>query len=69
MGTYVTISLEKKHNKAISASFDLIQKIEDSLSTYDNNATLSKLNKTHSIPFDNYLAEAMTLSKRLLQRD
>ena len=63
MGTYVTISLEEKHNKEISASFDLIQKIEDSLSTYDNNATLAKLNKTHAVPFDNYLAEAITLSK------
>ena len=63
MGTYVTISLEEKHNKEISASFDLIKKIEDSLSTYDNNATLSKLNKTHAVPFDNYLAETITLSK------
>ena len=51
MGTYVTLSLEEKHNKEISASFDLIQKIEDSLSTYDPNATLAKLNKTHSVAF------------------
>ena len=63
MGTYVTLSLEEKHNKEISASFDLIQKIEDSLSTYDPNATLAKLNQTHSVPFDSYLAEAITLSK------
>ena len=63
MGTYVTISLEEKYNKEISNSFDLVQKIEDSLSTYDPDATLAKLNQTHTVPFDNYLAEAITLSK------
>ena len=63
MGTYVTLSLDEKHNSEISDSFDLIQKIEDSLSTYDQKATLAKLNRTHSIPFDHYLAEAITLSK------
>ncbi len=63
MGTYVTLSLPEKDNTQISASFDLIQKIEDSLSTYDPNAKLSILNQTHKIPYDRYLAEAITLSK------
>ncbi len=63
MGTYVTISLEEQQNKEISASFDLVQNIEDSLSTYDPNATLAKLNKTHSVPLDHSLSEAITLSK------
>ena len=67
MGTYVTISLEEKHNKEISASFALIQKIADSLSTYDTNATLAKLNQTHSVAFDSYLEEAITLSKTYYQ--
>jgi len=63
MGTYVSISLPGKNNVQISASFDLIQNIEDSLSTYDPNATLSRLNKNHKVPYDLYLAEAITLSK------
>ena len=63
MGTYVTISLPEKRNKDISRSFDLVQKIEDSLSSYDPNATLSKLNQTHTVPYDAYLAEAIRLSK------
>ncbi len=63
MGTYVTISLEEKYNQEISTSFDLVQEIEDSLSTYDPNAVLSKLNKIHTVPFDSYLSEAITLSK------
>ena len=63
MGTYVTISLPEKQNRDISLSFDLIQTIEDSLSTYDTNATLAKLNRTHLVPYDTYLAEAIKLSK------
>ncbi len=63
MGTYVTITLPQTNNAQISASFDLIQKIEDSLSTYDPNATLSKLNKDHKVSYDPYLAEAINLSK------
>ena len=63
MGTYVSISLSEKHNDQISASFDLIQTIEDSLSTYDPNATLFLLNKNHKVPYDPYLAETINLSK------
>ncbi len=63
MGTYVTILLEEKYNQEISTSFDLVQEIEDSLSTYDPNAVLSKLNKIHTVPFDSYLSEAIILSK------
>jgi len=63
MGTYVSISLPETNNDAISSSFNLIQNIEDSLSTYDPTATLSKLNKTHTVPYDHYLAEAIKLSK------
>jgi len=57
--------LEDKYNQEISASFDLVQAIENSLSTYDPNATLAKLNRTHTVPFDDYLAEAITLSKNI----
>ena len=63
MGTYVTISLLQEHNNKVSSSFDLIQNIEDSLSTYDPNATLSKLNKNHNVPYDHFLAESIELSK------
>jgi len=63
MGTYVTITLPQTNNAQISASFDLIQKIEDSLSTYNPNATLSKLNKDHKVSYDPYLSEAINLSK------
>lgn len=63
MGTFVSITLPQKHTQEITKSFELIKQIEDSLSTYDSNATLYKLNKTHSVKYEPYLAEAISLSK------
>jgi len=63
MGTFVSISLPQKDKQEISKSFELLKHIEDSLSTYDETATLTKLNKTHHIKYDMYLAEAITLSR------
>ncbi len=63
MGTFVSISLPEKHNQQIARSFELIQRLEDSLSTYDESATLAKLNRNHQVAYDPYLAEALTLSR------
>ncbi|MBT8344629.1 MAG: FAD:protein FMN transferase, partial [Sulfurovum sp.] len=63
MGTYATISLPQENNSQISSSFELVQKIEDSLSTYNPDATLSKLNKKHKVEYDTFLAESIALSK------
>ena len=63
MGTFVSISLPQKYNQEITKSFELLKRIEDSLSTYDESATLAKLNKNHQIKYDPYLAEALTLSR------
>ena len=63
MGTFATITLAQKNNAQITSSFDLIQSIENSLSTYDPNASLAKLNNIHKIKHDPYLVEAINLSK------
>lgn len=63
MGTFVSITLPKKDNDTLTRSFELVKAIEDSLSTYDPNASLFLLNKTHRVAFDHYLAEAIILSK------
>lgn len=63
MGTFVSITLPQACNQEITKSFELLKHIEDSLSTYDSNATLAKLNKTHRVESDAYLSEAITLSK------
>ncbi len=63
MGTFVSISLPQKYNQEITKSFELLKRIEDSLSTYDDTATLATLNKRHHVKYDIYLAEAITLSR------
>ena len=63
MGTFVNITLPQADNDKITKSFELIKRIEDSLSTYDSHATLAKLNKIHQVKLDPYLAEAITLSR------
>ena len=63
MGTFVSISLPQKYNQEITRSFELLKRIEASLSTYDDTATLAKLNKIHHVKYDMYLAEAIELSR------
>ncbi|TNF43425.1 MAG: FAD:protein FMN transferase, partial [Epsilonproteobacteria bacterium] len=63
MGTFVDITLPQEYNQEMTKSFELLKRIEDSLSTYDPNATLAKLNKTHHVASDTYLSEAIKLSK------
>lgn len=65
MGTYVSISLPKEHNKEISRSFEKIRQIEDSLSSYDEQSHLYKLNQTHHIGYDTHLAKALKASQKL----
>jgi len=63
MGTFISITLPETESEHHTKSFELIKHIENSLSTYDPNASLFKLNKTHQIVFDPYLAEAIMLSQ------
>ncbi|WP_294951885.1 FAD:protein FMN transferase [Sulfurovum sp.] len=63
MGTYVTVTLPSGHNREISHTFKLLKDIEGSLSTFDRNASLYRLNHTHRISYDACLAEALERSK------
>jgi len=67
MGTFVHITLPSPYNPQISQSFRLIKKIEDSLSSYDSEALVYRLNVEHQVPYDDYLAEALQLSKTYYQ--
>lgn len=67
MGTYVSITLSANHNAQISEAFAHIKKIENSLSNYDPDASLWKLNATHHVKNDPCLAEALRLSQAYYQ--
>ncbi len=64
MGTFIHITLPKKDNRQISQSFNLIREIEHSLSSYDKEALVYKLNHSHKVPYDLYLAQALRDSKQ-----
>lgn len=64
MGTFVTLTLSSSHQAHISESFKKIKEIENSLSSYDTNASIYRLNQKHSIAYDRYVAEALQLSQQ-----
>ena len=63
MGTFVQLSLPSQYNIQTSQSFNLIRKIEHSLSSYDSEALVYMLNHTHKVKADSYLLEAIEKSK------
>jgi len=62
MGTFVTISIEDKHRELIEPVFILLKHIEASLSSYNKNSPIFKLNMNKSAQLDNYSYEALKLS-------
>ena len=67
MGTFVHITLPSPYNPQISQSFKRIKEIEHSLSSYDSEALVYRLNLAHNVPYDDYLDEALKLSKKYYQ--
>jgi thiamine biosynthesis lipoprotein len=67
MGTFAHITLPKNENKQISRSFQQMKEIERSLSSYDPEALVYRLNQTHEVPYDTTLAEAIMASKQYYQ--
>jgi len=67
MGTFVHITLPSQYNPQISQSFSLIKEIEHSLSSYDSEALVYRLNLKKHVHYDNYLDEALQDSKTYYQ--
>ncbi|HIQ26900.1 MAG TPA: FAD:protein FMN transferase [Sulfurovum sp.] len=64
MGTFVHITLPEQNNRQVSQSFMLIREIEHSLSSYDKEALVYKLNHDHKVFYDDYLIQAIQDSKQ-----
>ena len=62
MGTFVTISVDKPHKSLIEPAFSLLKKIDDSLSSFNENSPIYKLNKSKSAQLNFYSSEALKLS-------
>ena len=62
MGTFVSIAVDMQHKELISPAFNLLQTIESSLSSFDKNSSIYKLNHDKSAKLDRYSYEALKLS-------
>ena len=62
MGTFVSVSMEDK--KYFNSVFEIFSDVENSLSSYKKNALVYKLNKNRRVILDEYLYEALLLSKK-----
>ncbi|CAA6827874.1 MAG: Thiamin biosynthesis lipoprotein ApbE [uncultured Sulfurovum sp.] len=62
MGTFVSITLDKKNEKEIQKGFTLLKKIEKSLSSYDKQSLLYQLNLNKSVISDRFLLECIQKS-------
>lgn len=63
MSTFVTITTDEKNEKQINDGFEIMKGVEMSLSSYNKDAKVTELNKNLHVALDNYLFEALTLSK------
>ena len=68
MGTFISISLDENYSNLTEDGFNIIKDVELSLSSYDSNAQIFKLNKNKKISIDNYTYEALELSKKYYEQ-
>ncbi len=62
MGTFVTLCVESAHKELIEPSFEILGNIDKSLSSFDKNSPIYKLNHNKSAKLDSYSYEAFQLS-------
>ncbi len=64
MGTYATITVPQEKRKEQQKAFEILYAVEHSLSSYDPNADIYKLNHNRTVSLSPYSYEALLLSKR-----
>lgn len=68
MATLVTITADKEDENLIADGFNIMKSVEMSLSSYDPKANVFLLNKNLHTKVDNYLYEALLLSKEYYEK-
>jgi thiamine biosynthesis lipoprotein len=64
MGTFISISLDENNSKQVENCFNIFKDVEHSLSSYDYDAQIFKLNKNKKIEMDSYTYQALKLSEK-----
>lgn len=68
MGTFVSISTQARSSHLIEHGFSIFKAVESSLSSYDPNAKIYKLNQNKHILIDNYTYESLKLSQKYYEK-
>ncbi|QSZ43095.1 FAD:protein FMN transferase [Sulfurimonas aquatica] len=61
MGTIVTLSLEENNKRHFKPAFEILNEVENSLSSYKKSSQISLLNKNKRATLDSYSYEALCL--------
>jgi thiamine biosynthesis lipoprotein len=62
MGTFVSLSVDETHRELLKPSFTLLKSIDASISSFDKNSFIYRLNQNKSTRLDSYAYEALKLS-------
>jgi len=68
MGTLATLSAPLSQKEVLQKGFDRLMSVEKSLSSYDSQALIYRLNKTLHVRLDRDSYEALSLSKRYYEQ-
>lgn len=64
MSTFVTITADERYTDLITDGFEIIKEVEMSLSSYNPDAKIYRLNKNRHAELDTFSYEALSLSKK-----
>lgn len=68
MGTFVSLSVPKQNKPLLKPAFEIVENVDNSLSSFKENSSISKLNKDKTVELDAYAYEAVTLSLKYYQQ-
>ena len=68
MGTFVELSSVEKNKQLIQEGFNLLKKVDTSLSSYNKKADIYRLNADRKVTLSEFTLEALLLSKEFYQQ-
>ncbi len=68
MGTFIGMELEKKDVDFSQEAFQIAKDVENSISTYKPDSTVSKLNRYKNVFLDEYSYEVLRISKKVYKQ-
>jgi len=68
MGTFVSISLDESHKALFKGSFDVVHRVDNSLSSFKQTSPICKLNRDKKANINLYTYEALKLSQKYYKK-